>query len=360
MTTIRTDETWRGRPVRLVDKPGKSGVATGRVMESAHGVLIEIDFGPGEVVFKPADLIEPVEPRQPDIHEHLSRGRFGEPQDLRDLLTLEKLRGRLTNVFYSMESSNTDFYPHQFKSVLRFVESAVGRLLIADEVGLGKTIEAIYIWKELQAREGAQRLLVVCPAMLREKWRRHLRHRFGIDAQIVTAPDLRERIEDVIERRHAAAWAAIASLEGLRPDRDWEDDRNTSERARLARLLDSAPARGELPLDLVVIDEAHALRNPETLSHRLGRLLRDASRHLVLLTATPIHLGSIRWSAGWSPWWDKSPNHFSRLPPRASPHRRPAFHPAGTPLRSPSRSSRGFAGQTLFSTGPRPYPARPS
>ena len=63
-----------------------------------------------------------------------------------------------------MESSRTDFYPHQFRPVLKFIESPIGRLLIADEVGLGKTIEFIYIWKELQARQDARRLLIVCPA----------------------------------------------------------------------------------------------------------------------------------------------------------------------------------------------------
>lgn len=286
------DDAWRGRPVRLIDKPGKRGIATGRVMRGSGGLLVEIDFGPGEVVFKPVDLIEPVELTPLTPRDYVAQGRFGHPRDLRALLTLEKLRGRRTDVFYSMESSNTEFYPHQFKPVLRFVESVSGRLLIADEVGLGKTIEAIYIWRELQAREGAQRLLVVCPAMLRDKWRRDLRHRFGIDADVLSAEQLAERLEEVVERRRSPTWAAVASLEGLRPDREWDDDQNTSARARVARLLDRAAASGELPLDLVIIDEAHSLRNPDTLSHRLGRMLRDASRHFLLLTATPIHLGS--------------------------------------------------------------------
>ena len=47
-----------------------------------------------------------------------------------------------------------DFFPHQFRPVLQFVEFSVGRILVADEVGLGKTISAIYIWTELQARAG--------------------------------------------------------------------------------------------------------------------------------------------------------------------------------------------------------------
>jgi SNF2 family DNA or RNA helicase len=80
---------------------------------------------------------------------------------------------------------------------MRFIESPVGRMLIADEVGLGKTIEATYIWKEIQARQLARRLLIVCPAMLREKWRSALRKRFNITGQIILARDLFERIKDV-------------------------------------------------------------------------------------------------------------------------------------------------------------------
>jgi hypothetical protein len=69
--------------------------------------------------------------------------------DQRAILT-EKVRGRLTEVFYSMGTGHADFYPHQFKPVLKLVSSTGGRILIADEVGLGKTIEAIYVWKELR------------------------------------------------------------------------------------------------------------------------------------------------------------------------------------------------------------------
>ncbi|HEY5047024.1 MAG TPA: hypothetical protein VII49_03260 [Rhizomicrobium sp.] len=56
----------------------------------------------------------------------LAAGRFGGPIDLRRVLTFEKIKGDLTNVFYSMEASNTDFYAHQFKPVLKFIESPVG------------------------------------------------------------------------------------------------------------------------------------------------------------------------------------------------------------------------------------------
>jgi hypothetical protein len=142
---------------------GRRRVGTGRSI-----LMVEVDFGPNERQFKRYNLLELVAEEQ-DPLETLRHGPYGGPEDLRRVLTFEKIKGELTNVFYSMEASNTDFYAHQFKPVMRFIESAAGRLLIADEVGLGKTIEATYIWKELQARQGARRLLIVCPAMLRRQ-----------------------------------------------------------------------------------------------------------------------------------------------------------------------------------------------
>jgi SNF2 family DNA or RNA helicase len=84
-----------------------------------------------------------------------------------------------------MDTTNTDFYPYQYKPVLSFLESPSKALLIADEVGLGKTIEAGLIWTELRARFDARRLLVVCPKMLCSKWKKELKERFGIEGQIV-------------------------------------------------------------------------------------------------------------------------------------------------------------------------------
>jgi SNF2 family DNA or RNA helicase len=252
--------------------------------------MVEVDFGPNEKQFKRYDLLEPVG-EEKELFDLLASGKFGGPSDLRRVLTFEKIKGELTNIFYSMEASNTDFYAHQFKPIMRFIESPVGRMLIADEVGLGKTIEATYIWKEIQARQAARRLLIVCPAMLRDKWRSDLRKRFNISGEIISAKDLLERIGDIADRTDSFVY--ITSLEGLRPPANFEDDSVNSVRARFARLLDHNTATDDFALfDYVVIDEAHYLRNPSTGNNRLGRLLREASHHLILLTATPIQIGS--------------------------------------------------------------------
>ena len=193
-----------------------------------------------------------------------------------------------------MDTTGTDFYAHQFKPVVKLLNSAGRGILIADEVGLGKTIEAGLLWTELRTRFDFRRLLVLCPAVLREKWQRELRNRFGVHAEVLDAQATLTRLQRAAEEGHAAGFAIVASLQGLRPGRGWrEQDGEETRRApsRLARFLDDHSQAAPL-VDLCVIDEAHYLRNRETMTSALGRLVRAVSDYLVLLSATPIHLKS--------------------------------------------------------------------
>jgi SNF2 family DNA or RNA helicase len=214
--------------------------------------------------------------------------------DLRGAITYFRLSGKLANLIYSLNTTNTRFLPYQFKPVLQFLDSPCNGLLIADEVGLGKTIEAGLIWTELRARQDARRLLVVCPAMLREKWRLELMNRFGVQAEVVDAAGLLNRLEQAKERPQDG-FALIASMQGIRPPARWRDRDTPSQSAtgKLARFLDELEENVEDPLlDLVVIDEAHYLKNEATQTHRLGQLLRPVCLNMVMLSATPIQLRS--------------------------------------------------------------------
>src|SRR5690606_16121238 len=114
----------------------------------------------------------------------LMAGRFADPDLLRRLILHERLNGRQRDVLYSMDVTDTEFHAYQFKPVVKLLSSPSQGLLIADEVGLGKTIEAGLIWTELVARFDAHRLLVVCPKSLTEKWRQELWQKFSVDAKI--------------------------------------------------------------------------------------------------------------------------------------------------------------------------------
>jgi superfamily II DNA or RNA helicase len=205
-------------------------------------------------------------------------------------MTHVRLTGRLADVIYSMETTNTDFYAYQFKPVLKILNAPTQGILIADEVGLGKTIEAGLIWTELRSRFDYRRLMVLCPAFLRDKWRRELFHRFGIEADLVDATEATDRLQHAAMEGSESDFALIGSLQGLRPSSGWRDEEEaTSASARLAKLLFYEEHEASL-IDLLVIDEAHYLRNPETKTAELGRLMRGVAEHVILLSATPIHL----------------------------------------------------------------------
>lgn len=278
----------QGDVVRCKPDPGKVGTCTGKSRVFGSFTTFEVEFGPNNREYVRASLLELV-PQDEDMFVLFTKGRFGGPEDLARMVVTEKLSGELTNVFYSMGVGNTEFLPHQFKPVLQFIESPRGRLLIADEVGLGKTIESIYIWKELQARERLRRLLIVCPSMLREKWKRDLETRFGEEAEIVDAAQLLERLESAAQRRTGRSFILITSLEGIRSrSADWNYNALNG-RAKLGGFLEEMAEQATDPLlDLVIIDEAHYLRNASTASHQTANILRDNAANLVLLSATPI------------------------------------------------------------------------
>jgi SNF2 family DNA or RNA helicase/DNA-binding transcriptional regulator YiaG len=267
------------------------GTTTGQIRSHAGRELAGVRLINGETKFIPLEHLELL-PKHETRAEAFAAQRTGGPNDLMRHLLAEKISGRLTDVYYSMESGKAEFFPHQFRPILTFVESTIGRILVADEVGLGKTISAIYIWKELQARAAARRLLVVCPAVLREKWKAELRERFSIEAKIVDAADLREELETT-HRDTGHGFALIGGLEGLRSRRRADDASSRAPRQKLMQWLQDNPSSSEFaPFDLVIVDEAHAARNPKTANHHFVEALRDSAAHLVLLTATPIQTQS--------------------------------------------------------------------
>jgi superfamily II DNA or RNA helicase len=271
--------------VRLVNDPTRLGVLTGREQMRRDRRLLQVQFAEG-VRWVPEAQLEQVRDARLSPLDMLEAKKLGRPVDLRRTLTHVKLSGRLADVIYSMEATNTDFYAYQFKPVIKILESPANGILIADEVGLGKTIEAGLIWTELRSRFDMRRLLVLCPAALREKWRRELSGKIGVAAQICDARDALTMLRD--EDSQARGFALIASTQGLRPPREWEEDTNKKATAELARFLRSMESEDRL-LDLLVIDEAHHLRNPETQTNELGRLAKNVAEYLILLTATPIH-----------------------------------------------------------------------
>jgi SNF2 family DNA or RNA helicase len=146
------------------------GMLSGKTMDSMV-LMVEVAWAGGKIDFEPILSLKEFEIAQDDSFESIvSRGRYGQIDEFRSLMTFEKLQGDLSNVMYSMRTAEIDFFAHQFVTVLKFVNSPLSRLLIADEVGLGKTIEAGLIWTECRARFKSRRLLIICPPAFGALW----------------------------------------------------------------------------------------------------------------------------------------------------------------------------------------------
>ncbi len=281
-----------GDQVRLIDNPSRIGVLTSQdpIGEGRRRrVVVMFDDGLEPVL---ASSLEKVEVEINDPFVLMQRGMYAGASHLRGAVTYYRLTGRLANLIYSLNTTNTRFLPYQFKPVLQYLDSPSRGIVIADEVGLGKTIEAGLIWTELRARQDARRLLVVCPAMLQEKWCSELANRFGVKAEKVNAAELLERLTKA-QDNPAEEFALVCSMQGMRPPKEWNSQKSPSNSAaaKLARFLDAAADEDPL-LDLVVVDEAHYLRNKATQTHRFAALVRPVTDGMVLLSATPIQMRS--------------------------------------------------------------------
>jgi len=279
-----------GDKVRLKSDPSRIGFLSGEEQTRGGRRRLEVRFNDGDVFYLEGAL--EIVPKVDSPCVLFRHGRYGKLRDLRGSLTYYRLSGKLANLIYSMDTTNTEFYAYQFKPVLGFLESPNHGILIADEVGLGKTIEAGLIWTELRSRFDARRLLVICPAVLCDKWKAELLERFGVNAEICSAKNMLDTIKCHC-RGDLEEFAIIASLQGVRPPKKWDDDKNpaTGNAAELARMLDELASEDPI-FDLVIIDEAHYLRNPESQTAKLGSLIRPVSDGLVMLSATPIQLKS--------------------------------------------------------------------
>src|SRR5208337_3196371 len=110
-----------------------------------------------------------------NIIQAIRDGHWLTPEEFRARLTAARLAHPLTDNLYALHAARIKFIPFQFKPLLRLLRSDRPRLLIADEVGVGKTIEAGLILKEIQSRQKVENVLIVCPKALVTKWRAEMR-----------------------------------------------------------------------------------------------------------------------------------------------------------------------------------------
>ena len=215
--------------------------------------------------------------------EAVESARFGfpDPQQVGDYLSARLLRDAVRLGFRSSAGpfrsfARLAFEPRSYQLVplLMALKLDPVRLLIADDVGVGKTIEAGLIARELLDRGEINRLAVLCPPPLAEQWQAELRDKFHIEAELVlagTAGRL-ERNLALDQSLFDLYPCVIVSTDYIKSDRRWEDFRR------------ACP-------ELVIVDEAHTCSLKTEGRHQRYRLLsalaENPQRHLVLVTATP-------------------------------------------------------------------------
>jgi superfamily II DNA or RNA helicase len=170
----------------------------------------------------------------------------------------------------ALAQSAVDLNPHQIEAAAFALASLPnGGCVLADEVGLGKTVEAGLVLAQLAA-EGRGRALVLVPASLRVQWRDELRSKFGLEAAVVDGVSARAQERQAPRHNPFDTGGIVIASQPF------------------AALRSDEVAR--VPWDLAVIDEAHRLRNAYRRDHKTGQALRKALRRCpkLLLTATPL------------------------------------------------------------------------
>lgn len=169
---------------------------------------------------------------------------------------------------WSAAAASIDLLPYQLEPALAVINGST-RLLLADAVGLGKTIQAGLIVAELHARGWIARTIIVCPCGLRDTWAGELRERFGLPAALVD---------------HTALAARIATLPpGTNP---WGTDAIAIVSVDLLKRPEVLSAVDRAPIDLLIADEAHHLTPGTDRGAAVSRLARR-SPWVVLVSATP-------------------------------------------------------------------------
>ena len=193
-----------------------------------------------------------------DLYRRLLTGPYDDPREHELRLRVERfsLHRGFDRLLCLDMVHDVQKYEHQIQACMSVLRRLRGRALLADEVGLGKTIEAGMILKEYLLRGLVQRALILVPASLVEQWDQELRRKFDLEFAVL---------------KHGTAW--------------WEEPLllASMDTAKLLRHRDKVAAAS---FDLVVVDEAHRLKNQKTLAWKF--LDRLAPRYLLLLTATPV------------------------------------------------------------------------
>lgn len=211
----------------------------------------------------------------------------------RNLMTAYQINNPSGQNLYSLNSARIDFVPYQFRPALKIIHADEPRILIADSVGVGKTIEAGLIIKELTARQELEKILIICPRPLiaERKWELEMK-RFDEDFIPLDGVTLRQAISDTDrDGEWPQRYNKVIIPYSIMDNRLYNGE--SSRKRKSFGLLDLDPPPH---FDLVITDEAHHIRNgsmdkEKAFAYKCTKYFCDHADAVVMLTATPIQTG---------------------------------------------------------------------
>lgn len=210
--------------------------------------------------------------------------------EMRSYLTAYQINNPSSQNLYSLNSARIDFVPYQFRPALKMIHADEPRILIADSVGVGKTIEAGLIIKELEARSDLECVLVICPKPLvaERKWELEMK-RFDEEFISLDGATLRQIISDT---DRDGDWP-VRFNKAIIPYSILDSKVYNGEIGRRNRIFGLSELDPEPHFDLVIVDEAHHIRNgsddkEKAFAYKCTKYFCDHADAVVMLTATPL------------------------------------------------------------------------
>ena len=223
-----------------------------------------------------------------DPFQRLEQGVFGSYLDFSRLNTSFKIKNTSNNTISTLKASNTVFKAYQFKPLLKFLNSENRRILVADEVGLGKTIEAGHIMLELKARGELKNAIIISPKSLQKKWQDELKLKFNLDFKIYE--NTKDFLTDLKDR--PSTIKGIVNYEKIRPKKEPKTKKEIEKKSN-KESFQSLLEENNIQFDFVLCDEAHRIRNSNTQVYKGASSLISQSKSVVFLTATPIMISEL-------------------------------------------------------------------
>ena len=225
--------------------------------------------------------------------EDVTRYNWVDLSDVRSYLTAYQINNPSSQNLYSLNSARIDFVPYQFRPALKMIHADEPRILIADSVGVGKTIEAGLIIKELEARQELERVLVICPRPLvaERKWEDEMK-RFDEEFIPLDGTTLRQIISDTDrDGEWPIRFSKVIIPYSILDSRVFQGEDQKKSRTFGLSELDPEPH-----FDLVIVDEAHHIRNgsmdkEKAFAYKCTKYFCDHADAVIMLTATPLQTG---------------------------------------------------------------------